>query len=60
MIDGSLFAFVIFIAILAVGGKCLEMKHYHHKFRLLREEMSLLGNTNYISFNSDENSGDSI
>ena len=38
-------------------GKCLEMKYYHHKFRLLREEMFLLENTNYISF---DNSGDTI
>ena len=54
MLNEPWFALVIIIGILAVIGKCVEMKYYHDKFRLLREEMSL-ENTNYISFNSDEN-----
>ena len=57
MINEPWFALVIIIGILAVLGKCLEMKYYHDRFRLLREEMSILENTNYIRF---ENSGDSI
>jgi len=57
MLNEPWLALVFIIGILAIIGKCFEMKYYHHKFRLLREEMSILGNTNYISF---ENSGDSI
>lgn len=57
MLNEPWLAVVIIFGILAIIGKCLEMKHYHHKFRLLREEMVLLENTNYLSF---ENSTDSV
>jgi hypothetical protein len=49
MLNEQWFALVIIFAILAIIGKCLEMKYYHDKFRLLREEI-ILGNTNYITF----------
>ena len=57
MLNEPWFAFVIIIGILATIGKCLEMKYYHDKFRLLKEEMVLLENTNYIRF---DNSGDNV
>jgi len=57
MLNEPWLAIVIIFGILAIIGKCLEMKHYHHKFRLLREEMVLLENTNYLRF---ENSTDSV
>ncbi len=55
MFNGHLLALVIIVGILAVLGKCLEMKYYHDTFRLLREEFkdAILGNTNYISFNDE-------
>ena len=56
MLDEPWITIVIIFGILAIIGKCLEMKYYHDKFRLLREEVKL-ETTNYISF---ENSGDSI
>jgi hypothetical protein len=58
MLNEPWFALVIIIGILAVIGKCLEMKYYHDKFRLLREELkdSILGNTNYIRFDNPEDS----
>ena len=59
MLNEPWFALVIIIGILAVIGKCVEMKYYHDKFRLVREELrnSILGNTNYLSF---ETSSDSV
>ena len=57
MLNEPWLAFVIIIGILATIGKCLEMKYYHDKFRLLKEEMVLLENTNYIRF---DNSGDNV
>lgn len=59
MLDEPWITIVIIFGILAIIGKCLEMKYYHDKFRLVREELkeSILGNTNYLSF---ENSTDSV
>ena len=59
MLNEPWLAVVIIFGILAVIGKCLEMKYYQDKFRLVREELknSILGNTNYLSF---ETSSDSV
>jgi hypothetical protein len=59
MLNEPWLAFVIIIGILATIGKCLEIKYYHDKFRLVKEELkeSILETSNYISFN---NPGDNI
>jgi hypothetical protein len=50
MINEPWFVIIMIFCVLGFIGKCLEMKYYHDKFRLLREEI-ILENTNYIQFN---------
>jgi len=55
MLSEPLLTVVIIIGILAVIGKCVEIKFYYDKFRLLKEECTLSHNTNYINYNSPLN-----